>query len=432
MRLLAFNYMWSAGSLLAAISGDAASAQDVSASPEVGTQFDRNRTVAVAQRVQPGFEETGTRLGSLILYPRLRGLAAFEDNVRASPADRQGDVAFSIEPSVRGVTDWSRHQVGISASAAVTRFAKLDTENTETFAVRADGRYDLGDELRLFGSAGIRRDVERRSAPGALRNSLRPAVYNTATAATQLTWQGNRLRLSADGSVARIDYRDVTTVEGLVFDSRELNRSRYQVGIRADYALTADLALLITGTWGKIDYNLPPTSLTPDRSARRAELLGGVSFEFTDLLRGEVAVGYIDQDFRNALIPDFSGLGGRAQIEYFPSRLTTVHVEASRTLQEAGNPLAPTYQRTRAGVRVDHELFRHVVLSGSADFENDRFRLPARKERRWHFSGSAQYLLNRNVTLFGRYDYLRVTTSPAQIGRKLTDNVISVGLLFKP
>lgn len=420
------------GAVIAAMSSHAARAQDVSASPTAGTQFDRQRTLAVGQRVQAGYEEVGIHTNSFAIYPRIEAQAAYDDNVRAVQSGHDGDFGFALEPSVRAVSEWSRHQLGLTASATATRFAKLRTENSETFAVQAEGRYDAGDEIRLFGYAGYRRDVERRSAPGALRNSVRPATFNTAMAGAQLTWQGNRLRLAATGSAARISYGDVTTVEGVRFNSRELNRTRYQAGIRADYAVTADLAVLLSGTVSKIDYNRPPGSLTLDRSARRAELLAGLSFEFTDLLRGEVAVGYINQNFSIAAIRDFSGLGGRAQIEYFPTRLTTITFEASRTLQEAGNPLAPSYRRTRIGLRVDHELYRYIVVSAFADYESDRFQLPSRTERRPHVGLSGQYLVDRHVTLFARLDHLRVTTRPVEIGRRLTDNVFSVGILLKP
>ena len=432
MRFTLIRCACGAGALVASLNGYTARAQDVSASPSAGTQFDRQRTMAVTQRVQSGYEEVGVHTGGFAIYPRVRAQVAYDDNVRAVEDGKDGDFGFALEPSVRAVSEWSRHQLGLTASATATRFARLQTENTETFALLGEGRYDAADELRLYGYAGYRRDVERRSAPGALRNSLRPAVYNTASAGGQLTWQGNRLRLAASGDATRIDYGSITAYDGTRIGSDQLDRKRYQAGLRADYAVTADLALLVSGTVTKIDYNRPTSALTLDRTARRAELLGGVSFEFTDLLRGEVAVGYISQNFRNGAIRDFTGLGGRAQIEYFPTRLTSVLFETSRTLQEAGNPLAPSYRRTRVGLRVDHELYRYIVVSAFADYESDRFQLPSRTERRPHAGLSGQYLLDRHVTVFARYDHLRITTRPAEIGRRLTDNVISVGVLLKP
>lgn len=421
-----------AGALVAAMAGHAAHAQNVSASPSAGTQFERGRTIAVNQRVQAGYEEAGVRTDGFVIYPRVRAQVAYDDNVRARSTSGDGDAAFIVEPSVRAVSEWSRHQLGFSAAGALTRFTKLDAENSETFAVQGEGRYDVGDEVRLYGHVDYHRDAERRSAPGAMRNSLRPASYNTTSAGAQLTWQGNRLRLAATVDAARIDYGDVRTIEGLVFDSRELDRKRYQAGLRADYAITADLAVLVSGTVGQIDYDPQGGAIIPDRSARKAELLAGISFEFTDLLRGEIAMGYINQNFKSPVIGDFSGLGGRAEIQYFLSRLTTVSVEASRTLRDAGNPLAPSYRRTHIGARVDHELYRHVLVSAFAEYESDRFQLPARTERRPHFGISGQYLLDRHVTLFARYDRLQVTTRPANIGRRLKDNAISVGVLFKP
>lgn len=432
MKARATDWLWGACSLIGLALSPAVRAQDVSASPDAGTPFDRGRTISVPERVHAGYEERGYRLDGFMIFPRLRTLATYEDNVRAAALDRQSDVGFTLEPSVRALSDWSRHQVGLMAQCSVTRFAKLSSERAETFHFRGEGRYDAGDEIRLYGYGSYRRDVERRSAPGALRDSLRPVAYNTATTGAQITWQGTRTRLSANASAARVDYADITRVDGVVFDSRELNRKIYQGGVRVDYAVTPNLAMLVTGTVGKVDYNLPPTATVPDRSTRRAELLAGLSFEFTDLLRGEVAVGYIDQDFRAASLAGFNGLGGRAELEYLPTRLTSIRIDASRTFQDAGNPLAPSYRRTRVGVRVDHELFRQVLLTAAADYESARFQLPARTERRPHVAFSGQYLVNRHMTLFARYDHLRVTSRPAINGRRFTDNIVSIGALLKP
>lgn len=410
----------------------AAQAQDVSASPDAGTQFDRGRTISVASRIHAGYEERGYRMGGFLVFPRLRVLATYEDNVRAAPVDRQSDIAFTLEPSVRALSNWSRHQLGLAATGSTTRFVKLDSETAETFNVRGEGRFDAGSDMRLFGYVAYRRDVERRSALGALRDSLRPAAYNTVTAGTQLTWQGARLRVSANASAARIDYADVTLAEGVVLDTRALNRKVYQGGLRADYAVTPNMAVLLTGTLGQVDYGSPLFAQIPDRSIRRAELLGGVSFEFTDLLRGEVAIGYIDQRFTSGGAKGFSGLGGRAELEYQPTRLTSIRVDASRTIQDAGNPLAPSFRRTRFGARVDHELLRQLLLTATVDYEKAQFQLPTLTERRPHAGLSGQYLLNRHVTVFARYDHLRVTSRPASVGRRFSDNIVSVGALLKP
>lgn len=432
MLLRVIHFVCGAGVLAASLNGDAARAQNVSSSPSVGTQFDRGRTIAVNQRVQTGYEQLGVRTNGFVIYPRLRAQLAYDDNVRAQSRDKDGDFGLVLEPSIRAVSDWNRHQIGVTASTAATRFDKLKSENSETFAVQGEGRYDAGSDVRLFGYAGYRRDVERRSAAGALRNTMRPAAFNTATAGGQLTWQGNQLRLVASGGINRVAYADITTVDGESLNTQGLDRTRYQGGLRADYAITADLAVLLSSNVSSIEYKSSAASIAIDRSTKRAEILGGVSFEFTDLLRGEFALGYINQNFRSGSIRDFSGFGGRAQVEYFPSRLTSVVLDASRTLEEAGNPFAPSYRRTRIGLRVDHELYRQLVVSAFANYETNAFQLPSRTERRPQMGLSGQYLVDRHVTLFARYDHLRATMRPAELGRRFTENVLSVGVVFKP
>jgi len=430
MKRRTAQFIWGAGALVASIGGHAARAQDVSASPDAGTNFDRQRTVAVGDRVQPGYEQIGARVGSFAVLPRIEVAALADDNVLARGDDRKGDVALVTAPSVRVLSQWSRNQLALSASGDLARMSRLKSEDREGFALRGEGRIDAGSRFRVYAYTGLRRDVERRSDPGALRNSVRPATYTTVSGGGRATWQGDRLRVSAEAGASRIRYEDVTTSSGQVIDARALDRRQIQLGIRADYALTPDLAFLVSARVTKLSYPATASGDPSDRTSRKTELLAGISFEFTDLLRGEVAVGHIDQHYRNPGLTDFGGFGGRAQIEYFPTQLTTVRLDTSRTLHEAGNPLAPSYRRTHIGAQVDHELYRYLVLSASADFEDDRFQAPDRIERRVHLGLSGRYLINRNWSLVARYDHLRVTTAPRDLGRRLTENAAIVGVLF--
>ena len=430
MRKAGNRFAWGVGALVATLPSHVANAQDVSASPETAPDFDRDRTVAILDRAPVGFEEKGYRAGAFLILPRVEYAGMADDNVLALPRDRTGDVGVSIAPSIDAQSDWVRHQLALSASGVFTRFATLQSENSETYNLQARGRFDATGELSVTGLAGYRRSVERRSAPGALRNSVRPVTYDTVSAGGRITWRGGRLRLQAEGDLARLNYEDVTTADGTVLDSSGLDRKQSRVSSRADYAITPDLALLAVATVTDLDYKAPAFGI--DRTSRKTEVLAGVSFEFTDLLRGEIALGYVRQHYKRGGIPNFSGLGGRIELEYYPTRLTGIKFEGSRTVREAGNPIAPSYIRTRAQLSVDHELYRRLVMSAVADYERNRYQFPARTEQRWHAGLSARYLMSRHVAVFARVDHLRVATRPSEIGRRFTENVVSLGILLKP
>jgi hypothetical protein len=432
MRIVGNRLGWGAGALAAILSGHAAFAQDVSAAPEPDSNFDRDRTVAITDRVVKGFEEKGYVAGGFMILPRIEFAGIADDNILARTSDRKGDFGVSVAPSVEARSMWSRNLLVVTGSGVLTRLASLKTENSETFDLRARARFDATDRLSVTGLAGYRRNTERRSDPGALRNSARPVTYVTVSMGGRMAWQGSRLRLLAEGETAKITYEDVTTADGTVIDSSALDRRQTRGAARADYAITPNLAVIALATVTKIDYNRASGVLGIDRTSRKAEFLTGVSFEFTDLLRGEVALGYVSQNYRRAPIPNFSGLGGRIRLEYYPTRLTGVRLDASRAIREAGNPLAPSYVRTRAALTVDHELYRRLVVSASADYERNRYRLPSRTEQRWHAGLSARYLVSRHVTLFTRFDHLRVSSRPADIGRRFTENAFSAGILLRP
>lgn len=417
--------------ILVALSGrcNVAEAQNVdSSTPTIGSLFARNRSVTVSERIIPGYERAGIDVEGFNVRPEVFAGTFVTDNLYATEVDRQSDVAFLVSPSVTALLDGSRTRVSLTADAQFNRYLSRDTENSSLYSVRGTGRQELGGGFTVGVETGYRRQAERRSDPGAINTTLRPILYDAADAGGNLQWEGGRLRLRGTGSVASFTFRNGVLPDGtpLLLDFRD--RTLYRYGATGDYALTANTAVRVQANYARSNYNVSAASGGLDRSSRRLELLGGVSFEFTDLLRGEIGLGFIDLKYDSPVFQAFSGFGGRVQVEYLPTPLTTITFRASRTIEEAGLPLSPAYLRTAVSITADHELYRNVIISGYLDYSNNRFRQPDRSDRRPSAGASARYRMSRTVSLIARYDYLHASSSPANLGRNISLNSGSLGI----
>jgi len=62
--------------------------------------------------------------------------------------------------------------------------------------------------------------------------------------------------------------------------------------------------------------------------------------------------------------------------------LTTVNLSASRSVQEPVDITASGYLSSNVGIRVDHELFRNILLSARAGYGQDLYKGASRTDNR--------------------------------------------------
>ena len=94
---------------------------------------------------------------------------------------------------------------------------------------------------------------------------------------------------------------------------------------------------------------------------------------------------------------DAARFGGRAQLDYFLSPLTTLTLGAGRTVEDAATPGAGGYVASSASLTVDHELLRNLILTGRLTYSEDEYQGLDRNDRRLQARVGATYLMNRNL-----------------------------------
>lgn len=402
------------------MAGGAASAQSLKGALNQGenqtpSQFARDRNISVSERTHPGYEALGVREGAFMLWPKLTVSTEYNDNIFATNSGQIADGVSHITPEIDLSSTWSRHSLQAYARGTFNEYWQNSNQNTDDFAVGAKGQLDVLRSAILTGGADYSRLTEPRTSASSAGNAF-PIQYDMTSLYAAGAKEFNRLRISG-----RVDWQHYKYIDRTGnFPQDDRNRDVTLGMVRADYAVSPDTALFVEVAGNDRNYKLSASPIingAPEfpafinRDSHGVQVLAGANFELAALVRGELGIGYLKQDYHDSRFSGVSGLGARAQVEWFPTELTTVTLNASRTIEDAGLAGASSYLSTNAGVKVDHELLRNIIVSANAAYGKDNYRGISRDDTRYTAGLGGTYLFNRNLGLTVGYSYYKQNSS---------------------
>lgn len=398
---------------------------------DLNTNFKRDKNVSVRQRPRPDYEATGQKAGGFTLYPRVTVDVERNDNIYAVATDETTDTIWRVKPELAVRSDWSRHALGVFAGGNIIRYSDNSSENAEEYTVSANGRLDIARGSNLTGTVQTQRLVEPRTAPTAPTATGKPVEYQLTQGSVSYVQEFNRLRVGARLEDKDFNYKDVPNNAGTgIVDQDFRDRNELYYGAKAEYAVSPDTAVYLSATGNKRDYD---TNLVASNRTSDGYVVGvGANFDISELVRGDLQVGYMKQSYDNPSFADIDGFSATGRLEWFPTQLTTVGLNGSRSIEESTATGSQGYISNNIGASIDHELMRNVLLSAAYSYGKDNYKGVDRDDKRDNFSATATYLLNRRVGLFLTYNYLKQASSGAERGASFTDNklIASVALQF--
>ena len=398
---------------------------------DLGSNFKRDKNVSVRQRPRPDYEATGQKAGGFTLYPRVTVDFEHNDNIYAVATGKTDDNIWRVKPELAVRSDWSRHALGFFAGGNIVRYADHGSEDAEEYTVAANGRIDIERGSNITGSVQTQRLIEPRTAPTSTVAAGKPVKYDLTQGSVALTKEFNRLRLTGRLEDKEFDYKDVPNIGGTgIVDQDFRDRNEFVYGAKAEYAVSPDTAIYLAASGNKKDYDTNVAAL--DRTSDGYVVGVGANFDVSELVRGDIQVGYMKQSYDRAAFVDIDGVNAIGRVEWFPTQLTTIGLNGSRTIEESTAPGSPGYLSNNIGASIDHELLRNVLLSAAYSHGKDNYKGIDRDDKRDNFSATASYLMNRRVGLFLTYNYLKQDSSGAQKGASFKDNrlIASLALQF--
>lgn len=391
--------------------------------------FARDRAVAVRDRPRPEYEALGIPAGTFMAFPRIQADLEYNDNVFAVATRPESDWVVKFRPEVAVESGWSRHALSAYARATLSRYVDFDGENTNDYGFGTAGRVDITRASNIVGGADYARISEPRTSSNAPASTREPIAYDLTSAYLAGSQVRGRTKLSARGDVRQFNYKDGQTLAGVVVNQDDRDRTVSSLTARGDYAISPATAVFAQVTSNARDYKDAGTLAQPARDSDGYELLVGANFEVGAVARGEVAVGYISQSFDAPRYDKIDGFGARAQMEWFPTQLTTVTATASRTIEDAGIINAAGYLSTATGIQIDHELMRNVLLNGSLTWSTDEYAGIDRTDDRLQASVGGTYLMNRTVGISLAASHFEQTSAGSNGGVDFSVNRLSMSVV---
>ncbi|MBL8544358.1 MAG: outer membrane beta-barrel protein [Hyphomonadaceae bacterium] len=396
-----------------------------------GDNFARDRNVSVRGRARPEYDAVGVRLGGFMAFPELTVAGEYNDNVFATETNTQEDTIWHVTPQLDVNSLWSTHALNFHLEAPSRFYSQLDDNNTTDVIGTVDGRLDVYRDFYLHGGLQYGDMTEPLSSTPTNLPLAEPVEYTNAGANLGFVRAFNRLRLSGQARYSKFDFEDGLLFNLTPVEQDDRDRSVLEYGLRADYAISPMTALFVALGANERNYRLDPPDTIVNRDSSGYEALVGADFDISRLVRGQVGIGYLSQDYDDPSVGETSGLAVRSRVEWFPDELVTVTFSAAREVADAGAFGASSYVANNASFAIDYEWRRNIIFGVSFDYSLDDYSGIDREDRRWDGVLKADYLVNRGVAVFFEAGHYEQSSDGAQFGREYDINRAVIGVKLR-
>jgi len=369
--------------------------------------------IPVGERVHPGYEPIGYRVGGVFFYPRLLSGIRFDSNVYASPTNPRSDLAFILSPQLtikygRGTPgaqlNPSRFSYQIDLGADIYQFRKFTSENRVDARGRIATNWDIAPDLQLDTVFEAARRHEERGDSSQPRNAREPVPFNDLRGETTLTKTWGRLGVALNAGVRDLTYENVTTFGGEPLDQTQRDGTIVSTYIKPFYEFSPGYRAFVRlrGNWREY-----AATGEQNRNSDGYEARGGLEFAVTPLISGSVEAGYMSQSYENPLLQPVDGLSVKGELLWQATALMTVRAYAERNVAETITPGFGPRIDALVGGQVDYELLRNVIVKAGGSFKQEDFQDSPRKDDVTRWTAGIDYALTRHLRIGARYDYIQ-------------------------
>ena len=379
-------------------------------------------------RFEP-WDPRGIRVGSFTVYPQADIGAAYVSNLfRTKPA--RPDAALEFRPTIRALSNWTAHALELRATAGLSFFDDYPKEDDRAYALEARGRLDVTRRTQVAGS--VRHEVIQE-ARGTLESRLRGtsrADVTTDEARLQLDHRFNRLGVQLRGVTLQRSYDDTFAADGSQQSNRDRNLRATEEAIRLSWMFKPTfIAFAETGlNQRRFEAGAIVDGIKRDSDGERYRL--GIGFGNTSqMLRGEVSIGYGRQTPLDMRLQSIDGMVVDANVAWRLSALTAVLLRGSSDVIETTTLSSSGGLTRRAQVEVRHAFLRPLIGTASAGLSSTTYQGIMINEKLTELALGLEYYLGPEAVIYGRVQHSELRTN-ATTGDWSSDEV-RVGLRLR-
>ncbi|HEY4135444.1 MAG TPA: outer membrane beta-barrel protein [Alphaproteobacteria bacterium] len=354
--------------------------------------------------------------GSFQLYPKFETSVGYDDNLYRKDTNTSADEIFTFAPSLLLQSEWANHALYFSTGALAAEHVENTSENYLNYYVGTGGRLDIEEDEFINGNLRFGQEHEQRDSPDDL-GLPEPTPYRTYAGDLSYTKRGSAIYDRVAFNFLRSDYDDVGTVNN---DDRD--RNEYTLSWRVGWEDVPGMVYYLEPSVNTRVYDDEVDDTGLRRSSKGWQLLAGINWDVSGVTYAEFGVGYMSQDYDDALLPTVSGWSMNSKLLWNTTELVTMTAEAQRSIDETTQVDASGILATRASFTVDYEALYNLILDAKVSWRNDEYQGNSRNDDTWIYSVGARYLMTENYYSLLRFSH--DVRESNQTGNGYTDNRI--------
>jgi len=363
------------------------------------------------RRVTPDdtpFDPIGIQVGAFIFKPAIELTGGYDTN----PARTQQATPswYSIvAPELKFNSNWARHEFTGDLRGSYYTYEQLSTQNRPNVDSKLTGRIDVTRDSRIDLETKYLIGTDNPGSPNIQAGLARLPIFQTFGGTAGVGHRFNRFDISAKGGVERTIYQNSHFTDGSVSSNADRDYNRYSTQLRGSYEVMPGLKPFVEVGADRRVHDLETDFSGFQRNSVGGFAKAGSTFEFTRILTGDIAVGWLERHFQDPTLPNIAGVTLDGSLTWVASALTTFKLTAVTRADEsrvAGVSGAFTREVT---LQVDHAFRRWLVATGKFLYGNDDYVGSDRDDNRYSVSAALTYKLARELWLKGEYrhDWLR-------------------------
>jgi hypothetical protein len=356
------------------------------------------------------YQSPGIRLGRFLLQPSVELAWENNDNIFYIENKKISDSIIHIRPELNLKSDWSRHSLNFSAYADIAKYNDFGSEDYEDWAVSLDGRIDVKRKSAFSYTASYVQLHENRSSPDDV-GGIKPTEFTFSGFDVGYIHTFNRLTADLIYDSKDTDYSNNLNSDGDILDNQDRDRTRDALALRMSYEIAGQRAVFIGATRNRVDYDQAINNDGVSRSSDGYGFQGGLSFDITGLLVGDMYLQYLNQKYDNSDFNGVDGFGLGAGLNWTPTRVTNINLRFANTPQETTQSGTSGYFSSLYSVRIQHELRRSLLANLRFSYTDNNYQNNGvggdslDDTQVYRYGIGLSYLINRHIDISSGYFY---------------------------
>lgn len=389
--------------------------------------FAAESVTPVSQKIASAHAPMGVRAGSFLVTPKVDVTESYNDNIYSTQNNTESDFITSVKPEVTVESNWSRHALNAKANVEARKFADNDAEDETNHFIGTDGRIDVMRDTAIGGGISWDRSHEDRGNPNSVAAAKEPTRLDTITGKLGAYRSLGRLNGQIETQAERKMFEDGrNAITNAVIDNGGRNRNEYTQSLRVGYQLDDRFEVFAKGT---VDARVYDRDLNLNRSSHGKSAVVGTAFDITGKTAGEVHAGVMSRNYVHGTIKDVNEPTFGGKVTWNPSQITTVIANIERSIDETVSAASSAYVNTDYGVKAEHALTEHTLLTGNVGYATNDYKGAAATQRSddyWTLGAGAKYYINRYLAANAGYTFRDRDSSV--VGADYDRNTVMVGL----